>query len=249
MKVVLESHRKRIAPLERLVEFFAASLGRPSLRGPEGNKGYRYDAPDLRHFCLLKSARIVSALNAMVELARLGYSQEFCVLIRTIAEFTTHIEYVLDQGSAEHRRGVDEYVRAFFADYQRELGAPIVKTNLHQSLVHAKLGETLDEIAEWIGKTEERKPARELYSNVFRIFSNYVHGKYPEIMDMYGGSPGHFHLRGMAGTPKDAENLTQLDTFIETVSNTFVIMIKSLGLLSLIEKDRELEAWYRERIS
>ena len=32
--------------------------------------------------------------------------------------------------------------------------------------------------------------------------------------DLYGGSPGRWHLHGMSGTPKDRENLDTLDTFI-----------------------------------
>jgi hypothetical protein len=38
----------------------------------------------------------VSALNASLVLARAGYVQEILTLMRTIAEFTTHIDYVLD---------------------------------------------------------------------------------------------------------------------------------------------------------
>ena len=41
--------------------------------------------------------------------------------------------------------------------------------------------------------------------------SNYVHAKNPEIMDLYGGVPGRFHLDGMRGTPKDEENLQIID--------------------------------------
>jgi hypothetical protein len=56
------------------------------------------------------------------------------------------------------------------------------------------------------------------FSNVYLSFSNYVHGKYLEAMDLYGGRPAHFHLRGMGGTPKDAENLATIDSFVDTVS-------------------------------
>jgi hypothetical protein len=116
-----------------------------------------------------------------------------------------------------------------------------------QRLIHTKLGETLDIIAKQFNETEGRIPAAKLYSNVYRTFSNYVHGKYPEIMDLYGGLPGRFHLRGMSGTRKDGENLEQIQTYIEMTSNTFVIMIKNLNLGGLVEKDRDLERWYKER--
>ncbi len=31
--------------------------------------------------------------------------------------------------------------------------------------------------------------------------SGFVHGAYPHIMELYGGKPPHFHLKGMLGTP------------------------------------------------
>ena len=247
IEVVLQAMQMQVVPLERLIELFVGSLGNPILRGSEGDLAYRYERPDIRHFCLLKSVRVVSALNAMLELARGGYTQEIGVLIRTVAEFTSHIEFVLETGSEDHRAGVDRYIKAFFADSQRGLGAEIIKAQVPQGLIHAKLGETLDIIAEQFSETEGRVPAAKLYSNVYRVFSNYVHGKYPEIMDLYGGLPGQFHLRGMSATRKDAENLEQIQTYIETASNTFVIMIKSLNLSGLVETDRDLERWYKVR--
>jgi hypothetical protein len=110
-----------------------------------------------------------------------------------------------------------------------------------------KAGPALNRVAAQSGETEGRVPAAKLYSNIYRIFSNYVHAKYPEIMDLYGGRPGRFHLRGMSGTPKDGENLAQLETFVETASNTFVAMIQGLDLRALVESDPTLAAWYKGR--
>lgn len=60
---------------------------------------------------------MVSALNAMIELARNGYSQKICVLTRTVAEFISHIEFVLERGSEEHRTEVNEYVKAVLCGF------------------------------------------------------------------------------------------------------------------------------------
>jgi len=67
-------------------------------------------------------------------------------------------------------------------------------------------------------------------------------------MDLYGGTTGHFHLRGMSGTPKDHENIEQIASHIETACNTFVIMIQQLGLRDLMRKDALVDSWYRERM-
>jgi hypothetical protein len=111
--------KARVDPLARLVHEFAASLSKP-LRYHSGQEhhGYRYAKPGVEHFCLLKAARVVSSLNAMIALARQGYTQEIYVLLRIMVEFTTHIEYVLesrdDAGNLEPK--VQKYVDDFFAD-------------------------------------------------------------------------------------------------------------------------------------
>jgi hypothetical protein len=197
---------------------------------------------------LLKGVRVVSALNAALELARSGYTQEIGVLMRTLVECTTHIEFVLS-GSEENgtlRPEADKYIQAFFADYARGKASDVKRAQVRQGSVHAVLGKELDSIAnETVRGTEYRDVcAAEMYSNVYLAFSNYVHAKYPEIMDLYGGTPGHFHLRGMKGTPKDAENLQTLESFIDSASNTMRLMISYLKLHDLIISDPKLAVWF-----
>lgn len=153
----LTALRLRIAPLERIVHTFANSLGPPRLIEYSAGKGFRYDNPDIEHFCLVKAARVVSALNACVELARGGYTQEIAILARTLIECATHIEFVLDLNDTEkHKKLVKEYVDAFLADAEREGAGPIKKAQVPQGIISDTLGQTLDEIAEAVEKGEER---------------------------------------------------------------------------------------------
>src|ERR1019366_6870056 len=141
----------------------------------DSDRGFRYKSPNVQHFCLLKSVRVVSALNAGFELARNGYTQEIGVLIRTLIECTTHIEFVLDPNDSEqHRSEVEKYITVFFADSRRDPSAEIKKAQVRQGVVHASIGKTLDDIAEQHDNTEGRVPAATLYYNIYSIFSNYV---------------------------------------------------------------------------
>jgi hypothetical protein len=98
----LNALQEDVEPLERIIRLFAAKLGAPVLQMTPA--GFRYSSPDVRHFCLLKAARALSDFNACVELARKGYLQEVCVLIRTMVECTRHLEYVIEPyGSEGHR--------------------------------------------------------------------------------------------------------------------------------------------------
>lgn len=244
----LSAMRQRIEGLEKLVHAFAASLPAPLLydSGRE-HYGYRFGRPDFRHFCLLKAVRVVSALNASILLARGGYTQEVGVLMRTLTECATHIEYVLDcrDNAGNLEPAVEKYVNDYFADFARNSAADFKRAQVPQRSVNERLGDTLDNIARASGDIGDRTPAGERYSNIYRTFSQYVHAKYPEVMDLYGGTPGHFHLSGMSGTPKDQENLQTIGTFIDTASITFRLMVSHLRLHSLVEADPVLVEWFR----
>jgi hypothetical protein len=86
-------------------------------------------------------------------------------------------------------------------------------------------------------------PAK-LLSNIYLNFSNYVHGRYPEAMDMFGGEPPKFHLRGMGGTPKDDENFVMLEASIESISITLRILIQKLGMRGIVAAEKDVSAWF-----
>jgi hypothetical protein len=251
IEVALTALEAEIEPLERLLRIFAASLNAPHLRRGDGDtRFFRYDHPDVRHFCLLKSVVMVSALNASFALARKGHVQEINVLMRTVAECSGHIEFVIEPfNSDDHRAAADGYVKDYFADSKRSPVAEITKAHIKQGEVHAALGETLDDFVERQGDTKGRIPPVVLYSNSYRIFSNFVHARYPEAVDLFGGRPGEFQLRGMSGTAKDTENLATLQAFLETAAITGVRMIQGLNLRSLVEGDALVARWYAEQLS
>ena len=65
-------------------------------------------------------------------------------------------------------------------------------------------------------------------------------------MDLYGGNPLRFHLRGMSGTPKDLENIEMLDTYITSVSLVLKLLVAKLDLGDVLRNNDELLAWYRD---
>jgi hypothetical protein len=241
--------RGRVLFLEAIVEIFSGLLPEPQFYANEKERAYRYENPDVRHFCLLKAVRVVTALNAAIELVRLGYTQEMAALMRILAECTRHIEYVLDTDeSTVHRSNVEMYLREFFQDIVREPEAEIKGVLIHEKIINEQLGKRLDELAQEYGELQDRIPAAQLFYRSSRAFSFYVHARYPECMDLYGGRPGRWHLRGMRGTPKDRENLATLDTFIQTASTTFVIMVHSIPQLrDAVFQNAALRKWLEQR--
>lgn len=246
VEAALRSLEERIDPLERIVRLFAASLDAPLLLDSAEWRGFRYVQPDVRHFCLLKAVKALSALNAGFELATKGFVQETFVLMRTLVESTNHIEFVLDPNdSLEHKAEVERYMSEYFADSDRGAGAEMKRPPIQQGRIHTVLGNSLDELSKQYEPSDDRVAAATLYKRTYHIYSSYVHGGYPEMMDLYGGRPGQFHLHGMSGTRKEAEILEILDTFTTTVATTVVIMVQGLNLREIVDADPVTAIWYK----
>lgn len=244
----IERLRKRVFPLARFLHGIALALEPPAFHKTQADQYFRFKSPQLIHFCMLRGVRVVSALNASIELARYGFSQEIAVLLRAMIEYSTQIDFML---ASRHKDGTlspdaANFLRGYFDDDARGPDAKSgKKAKLVQKTVHQIIGSRLDAFADAHGVTAgNRKPAEQLLSNVYLIFSNYVHGRYPESMDLYGGKPGRFHLNGMGGTPKDAENIETIDTMIQSASNTFKGMAQELELRSIVSADPMLIEWY-----
>ena len=243
----LDQLKSRIHPLARFVHVFSGTLAPPTMDRSYG--GFRYADPDFRHFCLLRACRTVSALNAAIELARCGYTQEIGVLHRVVQESTSQIKAVMVQITEDgHLSGkLDVFIAEFFHDTQRgESVRPSSPAKLSQKYVNELIGSRLDKFNSLAPNDPDWKSAADRHWHIDWVFSNYVHGKYPESMDMYGGAPGRFHLSGMRGTPKDAENIQMLDALVTTASRCFVGLVQGLKLQQLLYHDAMLTEWYRK---
>jgi hypothetical protein len=235
----------KIETLDRFLIKFSETFTPPLFyhSGAE-HYGFRFGAPGPKHFCFLKSIRAVSALRASVILAREGYPQELFVLLRTLAEFTTHIEFILfsldDNGTLSEEAST--YLTAFFSDFARNSDTDFGKIKLKQVTVHKTVGASLD-AAQRTDSTGNYDPTQKLFSQIYRTLSNFVHGRYPEIMDLYGGDPARWHTNGMAGTPKEEEMISFLETVAGSVALTFRLMIRIFALDKLVEEDAGLIAW------
>lgn len=241
----IERLRRRIFPLSRFVLALSRTLEAPKFIELEAEACFRFEKPELIHFCLLRAVRIVSALSASIELARAGFSQEIGVLLRTMIEYSTQIDFMLASLDKEGKLAADAaaFVTSYFDDAHRPMPSEGKRAKLVQKKVHDIVGARLDAT---VGSPEQAKPATQLMSNVYLVFSNYVHGRYPESMDLYGGGPPHFHVNGMSRTPKDGENLEILETLITTASLCMMAMVFAFKLHPIFNSDPVLQNWFNQ---
>ena len=241
----LDDLRARIYPLARFVHEYAGTFDHPLKDQAEA--GYRFTNPGVGHFCLLRACRVVSALNAMIALGEGGFTQEIGILFRTVYEAYTQIEAAMAQLRKDGAVGGE--VATFIADYfghdKRRNMDQAKRSNLSQRTVNELIGAQLEPFSTIPRDDPEWKSAAERLASLNRVFSNYVHGRYPETMDLYGGIPGRFHLTGMRGTPKDWENLETISTIITSASHCFVSVVQTLDLREMLKHDPMLTEWYR----
>lgn len=231
-----------------VVDCFASSVTPPIMYDSgEKHKGFRYMNPTAKHYCTLKAVRAVSALNAAIVLAENGFNQEVCVLIRTILDCTSHIDFVLaglDNGVLQEKQ--QKIVEAYFKDFRRNNADDFTGPTTRQENIHEEIGRYLEDVGATGGNPSLSKtPAKTLMSNVYRNFSNYMHARYPEVMDMFGGTPGRFHMTGMSRTPKDGESLAILTTFADSISLTLGHMISKFNMHDEIRSIPQVAHWIK----
>jgi len=247
-EIRLQALDSKIEPLQKFITAFSETFVKPIFyHSGQEHYGFRFGTPSVKHFCLLKAVRVVSALNAAVALARSGYAQEIAVLIRTLIEYTTHIEFVLNgtEESGALTPDVEKYVRDYFADFARNTANDFKRAQIKQATVNKRLAARLVDTVYTAETKAHGAELERVYSNMYLTYSSYVHAKYPEVMDMYGGAPEGFHLKGMRNTPKDEENIEIIDTFIDTASISFHLMVTHFRLCQLINSDPVLTVWFR----
>jgi hypothetical protein len=71
--------------------------------------------------------------------------------------------------------------------------------------------------------------ALEFNRTISKTYSGFVHAASPQIMDMYGGNPPHFHVNGLLGTERHEEYRDDLWNYFYRSIIAFGIAAKAFG--------------------
>ena len=173
-----------------------------------------------------KLARIPSGLRAARILHKAGFFQEQASLQRLIDEISEDVIFLtipLVYGGSKpiHER----YLEAFFEEEFDP--ATALPTAQSRPMVPRK------KIRAYIAGSPIGTANPSGHINVARIlskaYSGYVHAASPQIMEMYGGEPPHFHTNGMLDTPREAEYRRDLANYFYRSLAAFVIAARALG--------------------
>jgi hypothetical protein len=147
-----------------------------------------------------KLARVISGLGSVRVLLAHGYTQEIATLQRTLDEFGQDIIFLsLPLLGDEKTELHDRFLKAFFDEEFDQHGDPLSSSQRREMIPRRKIRAA---IARSKHGPIDPSTHTEIQRTIDKAYSGYVHGASPQILDMYGGAPPHFHIEGMRGTPR-----------------------------------------------
>jgi hypothetical protein len=193
---------------------------------------FRYLEKTIHQAIVQKLARIISGLHAARILLESGFLQELAALQRMLDEFQEDVFFLScavianDVTDLHHR-----YLEAFYQEEFDRPEDPLSSTQKRPMVPRAKIRAYIARIGD-SGLDPSRAGA--VTRTISKMYSGYIHGASPQVMDMYGGNPPSFHVAGMRGTPPFAVYKDDLWNYFYRGICAFGLAAKAFGEDALV---------------
>jgi len=213
---------------------------KPVFTDISGEGQYRYQKHTGHHVAFLKGVRVVSGLNVCLFLLKGGFVQEAMVIVRTLDDFLNEMLFILenvDSGTLDnHQR---KFIEDFFQEEFKNPRNPLLNETRRDTVPKKKIWAS---VARQMGSYSNPSDLQKMLQVTNDAFSGYVHGAYPHIMEMFGGSPPKFHVAGTHVAPRIRMCIGQIQVYTQRAITSFEVLAKSLGskeLFEFLHKTRE----------
>lgn len=208
-------------------------LSKPEFVKLSFGHAYRFKEKNIYQAIIQKLARVQSLVRAAMLLLEHGYVQEQVILHRTIDETNDDIMFLvyavtIDSVTELHKR----FLAAFWEEEIDESGTMIDSRQKRPMIPRTKIQAYLANIE---GQKVDTSTHKELSRTLSKAYSGFVHGASPQIMDMYGGNPPHFHTKGMLGTPRISEHANDLWNYVYRSFMSHIAVGNALGAENHVE--------------
>ena len=208
-------------------DFERAIPNKPQLMRLSFGMAWRFKEKDIYQAIILKLARVQSSVRAALLLLDHGFLQEQAALQRTIDETNEDIMFLVyavtnDEITELHKRFLDAFWEEEVDESGTMLGSVQKRPMIPRNKIHAYLGR-ID------GLDIDPSTHMEASRTISKVYSGFVHGAAPYIMDMYDGEPPHFHTQGMLGTPRMREHADDLWNYVYRSFVSHIVVAKALG--------------------
>ena len=212
--------------MERTVHQLSRRIPAPQKVPFKDSFVFRYIEKTVHQALVQKLARLVSTLYAARLLMEAGFVQEQAALQRILDEITEDISFlsfsvINNDLTPLHKSYLEDF-------YQEEFdpNAEVASSSKRSMVKREKIRAYIDRVVSGPKGSSEHLGASRTVS---KSYSGYVHAASPHIMDMYGGNPPRFHMRGMHGTERHAEHRADLWNYFYRGILAFSFAAKAFG--------------------
>jgi hypothetical protein len=215
-----------LANMERTVHLLAQRVPRPVRVPYKDGFVYRHVEKSLHQALVQKLARLVSSLHAAHLLMDHGFVQEQASLQRVLDELQEDITFlafavIFNSKTQLHQ----DYLDAFFEE-EFDADTALASTQKRPMVPRKKIQAYIARIE---GAAMDPSRGVEVARTISKVYSGYIHAASPHIMDMYGGDPPIFHMRGMLGTSRHQEHRADLWNYFYRGISAFGFVAKAFG--------------------
>lgn len=209
-------------------------------------RGFRFASPTVVHYVVLNVARSISLLNAMILLRDSGFKSEFAMLARALLENTNKLQYVVGGLTPTGMdRKTSNFLREFFDDNTRDITKRSRFRPISQKDINRRNSERTSRDIEFNRKfglpvrvENEDGKLEKLISGLYNEYSNHVHGRYPEMMDIFGEFSTGLKLNGNLESEDldegtEVEFLELLATGVQQSLRTSLLSLQLCGAIRL----------------
>jgi hypothetical protein len=226
------------------VHALASRVPAPVLIDLDGKPYVRYTEKTIHQAVVLKLARLVSNLSAAQLLLDNGYVQEQGALQRMIDEGDDDITFLTLAIMTNDIVDLHERYLAAFWEEEFDLPTAIDSTQKRPSIPRKHINA-------WIARHPlsgiDESTGVALMTTIHKTYSGYVHGASPHIMDLYGGNPPRFHMKGMLGTPRHEDHTEDLLNYYHRGIISFAFAAKAFGDEALFATINEFSLHFAEQ--
>ena len=183
--------------MEGALESLACLVSPPERISYQSGFQFRYVEKTLHQAIVQKLARELSTLNAARLLMEHGFVQEQAALQRILDEIQEDITFlsfaaIRDDLTPLHKA----YLDAFYEE-EFDVASALESSQKRPMPPRAKIQAYISRIE---GAALNPSRGVEVARTVSKTYSGYVHAASPHTMELYGGRPPRFHVRGIIGT-------------------------------------------------
>lgn len=209
-------------------------VGNPELQSMGKGTVYRYKDKTIHQAIVQKLVRVVTGLQAISLLNKSGLLQEQAALQRTLDEFKEDIAFlcfgiIFNEITDLHK----EYLAAFYEEEFDNTESAIASTQKRPMIPRRKIRAFNSKDR---GAGYDQSSTIEVTRTISKVYSSYVHGASPQLMELYYGNPPHFHLSGCTDSPLYEHHIDDLLNYYYRAILSFAFAGKAFGEEALFNK-------------